>query len=316
MKRRQPGVFGVSLLLASAALGQSAGPGYPPKMEGARTEVYRKVGSVELRLWIFVPDDHNPDDARPAIVFFFGGGWKNGSPKQFEQHCRYLAGRGMVAMTADYRVSSRHGTPAVACVEDAREAVRWIRTNAGRLGVDAKRIAAGGGSAGGHLAACAGVIDDPLADKTAVSSRPDALVLFNPALVLAPIPGVDSRRMPAGLAERMGVDPEKLSPWHHVGSDEPPTLILHGQADKTVPFVTARLFAEKMRQHGAQCELRGYADQGHGFFNYGRSNNVMFRKTVADMDAFLVKLGYLPANPTASPAVRGSRDLQPSGERP
>ena len=64
----------------------------------------------------------------------------------------------MVAMTADYRVASRHGTQARHCVADGKSAVRWIRQHAGRLGVDPHRVAAGGGSAGGHGAACTGVI--------------------------------------------------------------------------------------------------------------------------------------------------------------
>ena len=85
-------------------------------------------------------------------------------------------------MTADYRVSSRHGTQVVHCVADGKSAVRWIRANAKRLGVDAERIAAGGGSAGGHVAACTGVISglDAPDEDTSLSSVPNAMALFNP----------------------------------------------------------------------------------------------------------------------------------------
>lgn len=126
------------------------------RFDGVRKEIYKTVGEVKLPIYIFAPPDHKPTDRRPAIIFFFGGGWTSGTPRQFEPQCRYLASRGMVAMTADYRVFSRHGTLAVKCVEDAKSAIRWVRANASRLGVDPKRIAAGGGSAGGHIAACAG----------------------------------------------------------------------------------------------------------------------------------------------------------------
>lgn len=205
-------------------------------------------------------------------------------------------------MTADYRVSSRHGTPAKACVADAKSAVRWIRANAKRLGVDQDRIAAGGGSAGGHIAACTGVVpafDEP-GEDTSVSSVPNAMVLFNPAAVLAPVEGetpFDEKRM-AGLKERMGTDPANLSPYHQVKSGAPPTIIFHGQADTTVPFRTAQLFSEAMTAAGNRCKLVGFEGQPHGFFNFGRSKNRHYIETVRAMDTFLAELGFLKGEPT------------------
>ena len=103
---------------------------------GATVEVYKVVDDAQLEMFIFAPPDHQPSDRRPAIVFFFGGGWTNGSPGQFAEHCKHLAARGMVAMTAEYRVRSRHGVLADSCVRDAKSAIRWVRANAKRLGVD------------------------------------------------------------------------------------------------------------------------------------------------------------------------------------
>jgi len=160
-----------------------------------RTETYKTIGDVKLDMTIQLPDGWKPEDKRPAIVFFFGGGWSSGSPTQFENQARYLASRGLVAMAADYRVKSRQGVKAVSCVADAKSAIRWVRANAVRLGIDPHRVAAGGGSAGGHLAAAVAVLpglDDPADDKS-VSCVPDVLVLFNPALVLAPIEGADMK---------------------------------------------------------------------------------------------------------------------------
>src|SRR5262249_13533381 len=135
---------------------------------------------------------HKPTDKRPAIVFFFGGGWTNGSPMQFEEHCKYLASRGIVAITADYRVASRHQVKAVSCVADAKSAIRFVRKEADRLGVDPNKIVASGGSAGGHIAACSGVISgfNESSEDASVSSVPNALALFNPAVVLAPAVGL------------------------------------------------------------------------------------------------------------------------------
>jgi acetyl esterase/lipase len=288
-----------SVALPAAAQQQKQQPrrGYPPQMETNHTEVYKTAGDVQLRLWVYSPDGHKPGDRRAAIVLFFGGGWRNGSPKQFEPHCKYLASRGMVAMAADYRVSSRHDVKARDCVADAKSAVRWIRQNAASLGIDPERIAAGGGSAGGHLAACTGVVPgfDESTEDARTSSVPGALVLFNPAVVLAPVDGqppLNPDRV-NDIRERMGVEPMQLSPYHHVKTGAPPTIIFHGRDDSTVPYRSAEQFTAAMEKAGARCKLLGYEGQGHGFFNYGRGDNAMYQKTLAEMDAFLTELGYL-----------------------
>ena len=275
---------------------------YPPEIDDARTEIYKTIDDVELKVWIFEPEDHQPEDQRPAIVFFFGGGWNGGSPTQFEQHCRYLAKQGMVAMTADYRVRSRHQTLAIQCVEDAKSAVRWIRTNADRLGIDSDRIVAGGGSAGGHLAACTGVIPEigELPEESKVSSRPTAMALFNPAVILAPYGQVElNAEKMANLKSRTGVEPEAISPIHHVRAGLPPTIIFHGVADSTVPFATAERYAEVATAAGNRCELAAYPGAGHGFFNYGRGGNPGedYQKTVHQLHVFLQSLEYLDHDP-------------------
>jgi acetyl esterase len=281
---------------------QRKGRSYPPELPEAAAETYKTVGDVKLNLYIFTPKDHSSSDQRAAVVFFFGGGWRSGSPGQFHEHCKYLASRGMVAVTADYRVSSRHGTKARECVADAKSAVRWIRANATRLGIDAKRVAAGGGSAGGHIAACTGVISDFDASKedASVSSVPNAMVLFNPALVLAPV--ADELPFPEDrlkdLQERMGAEPARLSPYHHVKSGAPATIIFHGKADTTVPYRTAELFDIAMNKAGNRCQLIGFEGQPHGFFNHGRSDNRFYIDTVRAMDKFFVELGFLEGQPT------------------
>ena len=278
---------------------------YPPELAGARTEVYKTIGDVKLNIYIFEPSDETKGEGRSAIVFFFGGGWRSGSPKQFEEHCKYLASRGMVAMAADYRVSSRHGTKALQCVADGKSAVRWIRANAKRLGIDASRVAVGGGSAGGHVAACTGTIDglDEAGEDLSVSSRPDCLVLFNPAVVLAPVGDqlpFPKERM-AGLMSRMGIEPEKLSPYHHVSKGAPPTIVFHGTGDTTVPYRTVELFAERMQEVGNTCRLVPFDGRPHGFFNYGRNGNGDFKASVRAMDEFLVEKGFLDGEPTIEP---------------
>jgi acetyl esterase/lipase len=266
--------------------------GYPPVIEGTQSETYRKVDDTELKVWIFDPA-HKGTKPLPAIVFFFGGGWSSGSPTQFEPQSRHLAARGMIALVADYRVKTRQNAKPVDCVADAKACVRWVRANAARLGIDPDRIAVGGGSAGGHLAASVATLPglDPAPDDKSISCLPNALVLFNPGTVMAPFPGLDLKGFGAGLdKEKFGCEPTEISPLHHVKKGTPPTIIFHGKADSTVPYSTVEKFAEVMKAAGNRCELVGYEGQPHGFFNKAK-----YAETLAATDDFLVSLGYLPA---------------------
>jgi acetyl esterase/lipase len=309
MKTLTSSLLVVALLLASGpARAQKQAPDrergftYGDTLDGAEAHVYKEIGGVKLKLHVFNPPGHQASDRRAAIVFFFGGGWSSGAPKQFQQQSRYLASRGMVAISADYRVATRHQVKAVACVADAKSAIRWVRANAAKLGVDPQRIAAGGGSAGGHLAACTGVLskwDEPNEDA-AVSSVPNAMVLFNPALVLAPLEGVKLGDADLKLGERMGVEPRELSPAHHVRAGAPPTIIFHGKADTTVPYATAEAFTDAMKKAGNRCELAGTEGAAHGYFNFGRGDGKSFRATVEGADRFLASLGWLTGEPTVA----------------
>jgi acetyl esterase len=286
------------LLAAFCGLSASAQPqpsakkasGYPPVLSGTKAETYLKVGETDLKVWIFEPTAPHPKPL-PAIVFFFGGGWSSGSPTQFEPQSRYLAARGMIAIVADYRVKSRQGAKPADCVADAKACVRWVRANAARLGIDPERLAVGGGSAGGHLAASVATLPglDVSKDDKTISCLPNALVLFNPATVLAPFPGLDLKGFGAGMdKDKFGCEPTEISPLHHVRKGLPPTIIFHGKADTTVPYPTVAKFAEVMQAAGNRCELVGYEGEKHGFFNQSK-----YAETLAATDDFLVSLGYL-----------------------
>ena len=294
-----------ALLAPLALLAQEKKGPYESGFElpGSRAEVYKTIGDVKLKIYIYEPKGHKAGAKRPAIVFFFGGGWRGGTPRQFLEHCRYLASKGMVAMTADYRVSSRQGTKPVHCVRDGKSAVRWIRQNADRLGIDPDRVAAGGGSAGGHVAACTGTLpkhDEPGEDAK-VSSVPNAMVLFNPVLITAEAEGLKTfggDRLEK-LKARLGVeDPKTMSPYHNIRKSLPPTLVLHGKGDTTVPYSTAEAYVKEATKTGLRAELAGYDGMPHGFFNFGRRDNKMFLATVTRMHEFLGSLGYVKGKPT------------------
>ncbi|WP_165246517.1 alpha/beta hydrolase [Paludisphaera soli] len=268
-------------------LGMIAGSGSASAEEGATTTkgfVYKKPASGPLKLLVTYPPGWKATDARPGVVFFFGGGWADGDVKQFEEQAEHLARRGMVAARADYRVKSRQGVSPEACVEDAKSAVRWLRAHAKEQGIDPSRIVAAGGSAGGHIAACAAFTPglDAAGEDPAVSSKPDALVLFNPVLRFQGVPK---------LMQRIGGDAKlgrAISPVLHVGKGAPPALILFGTDDPLAPMGDE--YVAKAKAAGAVAELFTAEGVGHGFFN----RPPWKQKTTARMDAFLTSIGYLP----------------------
>ena len=255
------------------------------KLEGAKAVQYKEANGAKLFLHVFNPEGHKTTDTRPAIVFFFGGGWNGGTPKQFEPHCQYLARRGMVAITAEYRVKSRNKTSPFECVADGKSAVRFVRANAAKLGVDPKRVAAGGGSAGGHVAAATGncpELEEPDED-TKISSQPDALVLFNPVYDNGPKGYGHSRVQSRWKA---------ISPMHNIRKGAPPTIVFLGTKDDLIPVAAGEEYDRRMKAAGSPSELHLYKDATHGFFNQGRPGD-HYADTVTKMDAFLVKHGWL-----------------------
>ena len=230
-------------------------------IEPDRELVYKTVDKTQLKLHVFEPKGLQPTDKRPAVVFFFGGGWSAGTPKQFYQQAQILADRGMVAFSAEYRVRSRDKTTPFECVKDGKSAIRWVRSHAADLGVDPNRIVASGGSAGGHVAACTGVIRDceEEGQDLSVSSLPNAMILFNPVL--------DTTEKGYGAKRFKPEQQTDLSPCHQVSAGVAPTLLLHGTKDTTVPFENAERFAQRMKEAGNECVLVPFADRGHGFFN-------------------------------------------------
>jgi len=250
-----------------------------------------RTDAPELLMRIYRPPGWTDVDNRPAIVFFFGGGWTTGSPGQFDPHCKRLSELGFVAMAAEYRIKSKHQSTPFDSFEDAKAAIRWVRENASTFGVNPERIAAGGGSAGGHLATATAVcLSQELSD---VRDTPDAIVAFNPALDL---------RMPA-VKEKWGegiyAKIEEISPLQNITAEHPPMIIFHGEADSTVPFDSAQNYVEAAKAAGVDPVpvLVGYPGKEHGFFNFQRDGGVDYEDTVKRMIAFFRSLGWIAAEP-------------------
>ncbi|MBN2632732.1 MAG: alpha/beta hydrolase fold domain-containing protein [Bacteroidales bacterium] len=230
-----------------------------------------------------------------AIVFFFGGGWRKGSPTQFNEHAKYLASRGMFAFQADYRTMEQDSVTPFESVSDGKSAIRWVRMNARFLGIDPHRIASGGGSAGGHIAAACGTLrglDEPGEDLK-ISSVPDAMVLFNPVY----------DNGPTGYGYGLFGDRYlEISPLHNIRRGIAPAIVFLGTIDKNIPVATAEDFKRRMEEAGSRSELFLYEGQGHGFFNYNRGY-AMYSNTLYETDRFLSSLGFIKGEPLIKPGI-------------
>lgn len=241
--------------------------------------LYKKTPQTDLHLFLLRPagDRSQP---RPAIIYFAGGGWTIESVEAQIPTAAWFLDQGIIAIAADYRVSSSAGTSPLECIRDARSAVRYVRANARRLGVDPGRIIVAGGSAGGHIAACTVLPDgDEPGDDLAISARADALVLHNPV-----------------LGEGFGADffaahPE-FSPLQRVGPGWPPTILSCGTRDEVTPYPAAVRFTDAMHQAGNVCELITVPEAPHSCD--WPVTNPNFLPTLRRMSAFLHEQGLAP----------------------
>jgi len=256
-----------------------------------KTLVYRKTPEGELATYVFYPADWRADDRRPALAFFFGGGWKNGSPGHFFPQAEYFASRGLVCLLFEYRIRSIHGTTPDVCVVDAKAALRWIRKQAATLGIDPGRVVASGGSSGAHLALATATLEgfDDASREESLSCRPDALILFNPVVDLRALDMRDATGKPIG---------GELSPALTLKAGAPPMLFFYGTEDKL--FSQGADYFTKSAALGNHCQMFVARGGKHGFFN----ELPWMKSTAIEADRFLCALGYLSgASPLASPTT-------------
>ncbi len=275
-------IGGVLTGILSVMLGRSP-------MSRAERQVYKTVNGAELALWIYKPKGWKPSDARPCVLWFFGGGWKVGSPQQFVAQSKYFAKRGLVSIVADYRVESRHGSSPFDSVEDARSAMRWLKVHATELGIDEDKIAAAGGSSGGHLALACEVFSEAnkTTDAVAISARPAALILFNP-VVNMDIPQI-RKRVTEDEMDRL----LEISPHHQLSRALPPTVIFQGLADPIVPAQSVTAFVEKAKSLDSDKIIYyTYQARGHEFY-YGPGSRKDYQDTLNKVIRFLESLGWL-----------------------
>jgi acetyl esterase len=249
--------------------------------------LYKTIGEHQLALHLFKPKNWAKTDKRPAIIFFFGGGWVGGKPQQFFKIAEHFSSLGFVCASVQYRTKRPHGTTPFECVKDGKSAVRYFRSHALELGIDPNKIIASGGSAGGHVACSTALIRDydETVEDISVSSTPNALILFNPVL--------DTTEKGYG-AEKLKGKETLLSPCHHVRPSLPPTIVFTGTADKITPLENAERFTRLMKEVKNDCTLIPIDGKGHGVSSAGKQGKDSYDTCISESLKFLKSHDFIP----------------------
>ncbi|MEY8749264.1 alpha/beta hydrolase [Alkalicoccobacillus gibsonii] len=242
---------------------------------------YKVVGDRHLTLYTFKPPAQFTHP-RPAILFFNGGSFKIDPklPNQFQHQAHYFSTLGMLAICVDYRNGADEGFIPPQAISDVKSAVRYVRRNANELGVDPNNIIVCGSSAGGYITVSSIMfpdLDDEEARSRNVDDIPNELIIFS-----ADMDGVDimRRRYPDLVDEAAA-----FSPLHHIKKSLPDTLWICGTGDDLCE--QNKRFVDEMNQAGNRIEFKTYEGMEHGFFNYGKHENIYFERTKDDIEAYL-----------------------------
>lgn len=215
---------------------------------------------------LYLPADPRPERGFPAVVIIHGGGWSVGHKRAAREVNigTTLSKNGYVGMSIDYLLAndSHPGPTWPQNLHDCKTAVRWLRANAERLRVDPLHIGVIGGSAGGHLATmvglCGGEFDPPGQGDTRVQC---AVNLYSPVLWFEQR-DLDMFRKTRTQAPELY---KQADPRSHIDKHDPPLLILHGTADKTVAVADSEALAAAMKAKGARYQLEIIPDAPHSF---------------------------------------------------
>jgi acetyl esterase len=238
---------------------------FEPEAKPTEVFVCRETPAGNVEAHYFKPDTPRVDGLNPCVVFIHGGGWRGGNPTGTYRWSRYLAEHGVSAFTVKYRLArEKDGVGPSRCLEDAKTAIRWIRSNAEKFGIDPDKIAVAGNSAGGHLASALATIDgfnDP-SDDLAVSCRPNLLMLASPVM----------DNGPTGYGhDRVADYWESFSPVHNLNHQLPSTLVLMGDRDPLIKMASVEKFGRAVEASGSEFEWFVFPGRGHGLFSQKKS---------------------------------------------
>jgi acetyl esterase/lipase len=275
MSARISGLAGLAILWGVAVLAQAEPKPKPkptPVPPGVRVErdlAYVANGHERQKLDIYLPE--RASGSYPLVVWVHGGGWRGGSKDQCP--AASLATRGYVVASVGYRLSQHATFPAQ--IEDCKAAIRWLRAHAQKYHIDPERVGVWGASAGGHLVALLGTsggvkeLEGSLGHPDQ-SSRVQAVVdWFGPADLLKMTAMRKDPKSAVGLLLGGSVEENpdkarKASPVTYVTPDDPPFLIMHGDADKLVPLEQSEVLADALKKAGVEVTFIVHKGAGHG----------------------------------------------------
>jgi len=257
----------------------------PSNAVAHRGLIYASIdGYRALELDLYVPADAS--SPVPLVVWIHGGAWIFGArsqpPGDWDPNLVFQSAidAGLAVATIDYRHSREAPFPAQ--LHDSKAAVRYLRTFAPQLGIDADHIAVWGESAGGHLAALVALVNDPDLEgdigATGVSSDVRAAVCFYPITNAATLPPtsdlpVNATQPPTPTEIMLEGSPwpyeeglRRMSPLSYVRSDAPPMLLIHGEADRLVPVSQSQQLAQALKQVNADVHLITVPGLHHVFY--------------------------------------------------
>ena len=252
-------------------------PRLPAGVTVARDLEYGRAGAKILHLDLYLPE--KSEKPLPLLIWIHGGAWRAGAKEGDVVPMLPLTAGGYAMVSVEYRLSQEAVFPAQ--IHDCKAAVRWLRANAAKYNLDPARFAAMGASAGGHLAALLGASGGVTALEGDVndlkqSSRVQAVVdWYGPAdLLQIGIPPSDIKHNDPGSPESQLIGGALLehrdkaaqaSPVTYVSKEAPPFLIMHGDADRSVPFNQSELLLAALQKAGVDSTLIPEKGIGHGF---------------------------------------------------
>ena len=262
----------------NAGRGPRTGAGAPPDVDVLRDVVFGKGGGRDLKMHIVLPKE-KPKQPAPAFVWIHGGGWKGGTKEGGVRQCVPLVRRGFVGATIEYRLSGEAPFPAQ--IEDCKCAIRFLREHAAKYNLDPRRIAVGGSSAGGHLAALVGTSGgvkdlEGSGGWPSQSSAVQAIIdLYGPTdfQLFVTTPGYErhnadgspeSALLGGGEVLSRPDDIKRVNPITYIDPNDPPFLIIHGSQDATVPANQSTSLHEALQKAGVSSKLHVIDGAGHG----------------------------------------------------
>ena len=286
----------LTVFLNDVVLGQNKkGIDYSEKYKNVKFVpdiVYGKGGDKDLKLDLFLPENITPQHI--GIIFIHGGGWVNLSKEYLKEWGYYFADRGYTAVSIDYRLSDEAKFPAA--IEDCKCAVRWMRANAPKYGIDPDKIAVFGESAGGHLAALLGTSGgvkelEGTGGNDGYSSRPNLVFPVYGVFDLvyrARMKGLKENSLQEFIGCSYDECPEKYrraSPITYIDKSDPPFLLFHSTGDSAVSFQQSVKFEKLLKNAGVPVEFSKTFGSKHGYVLWYPH----FKPTCEQMEYFIEK---------------------------